>query len=58
MHNLVKKKQEKAFRELKERFIKELVLVASNLDKKVRIEVDMLDYATEEVLSIEYKDKK
>jgi len=34
------------------------VLVASNLDKKVRIEVDMLDYAIEEVLSIEYKDKK
>jgi len=58
LHNLVKKKQEKAFRELKERFIKELILAASNLDKKVRIEVDMLDYAIEEVLSIEYKDKK
>ena len=34
------------------------MLAASNLDKKVRIEVDMLDYAIEEVLSIEYKDKK
>jgi len=42
LHDLVKKdqkwnwikKQEKAFRELKERFTKELVLVALDFDKK------------------------
>ena len=50
-------KQEKAFRELKEWFTKELVLVALDIDKKMRMEVDASDYATEEVLSMEYKDK-
>ena len=37
-------RQEEAFRELKERFIKELVLAAPDLDKKMRMEVDVLDY--------------
>ena len=46
------------FRELKGRFTKELVLAAPDLDKKMRIEVDALDYAIEKVLSIECKDKK
>ena len=46
------------FKELKERFTKEPVLAALNLDKKIRIEFDMSDYATEEVLSIECKDRK
>jgi len=50
-------KQEKAFRELKERFTKELVLVAPDLDKKMRMEVDMSDYATEGILSMECEDK-
>ena len=49
-------KQEKAFRELKERFTKELVLVAPDLDKKMRIEVDTSDYATGGVLSMECED--
>jgi len=49
-------KQEKAFRELKERFTKELVLVAPDLDKKMRMEVDVLDYAMGGVLSIECDD--
>ena len=39
-------KQEKAFLELKERFTKEPVLAVLDLDKKMRIEVDTLDYAT------------
>jgi len=43
-------KQEKAFRELKERFTKKLVLAAPDLDKRMRIEVDVSDYATGEVL--------
>ena len=46
-------KQEKAFRELKEQFTKELVLAVPDLDKKLRVEVDASDYATGGVLSIE-----
>ena len=64
LHDMVKKdkkwewteKQEKVFRELKERFTKEPVLVAPDIDKKMRMEVDVLDYATGGVLSIECKD--
>jgi len=52
------KKQERAFRKLKEKFTKELVLVVSDLDKKMRMEVDTLDYITGGVLFIEYKDRK
>jgi len=32
------------------------VLAVLDLDKKMRIEVDALNYVMEEVLSIEYKD--
>jgi len=46
------------FQELKKRFTKELVLAVSNLDKKMRIEVDALDYITEGVLFIECEDGK
>ena len=64
LHDMVKKdkkwewteKQEKAFKELKERFTKEPVLAAPDIDKKMRIEVDASDYATGGVLSIECKD--
>ena len=64
MYDIVKKdqkwdwteKQEKAFKELKERFIKELVLIASDLDKKMRIEADMSDYTIGGILSMEYED--
>ena len=41
---------------LKEKFTKELVLAAPDLDKKMRIEVDVLDYATGRVLSMECED--
>ena len=44
------------FRELKKRFIEEPVLVASDLDKKIRMEVDTLDYTTGGVLLMEYRD--
>ena len=44
------------FKELKKQFIKELVLAASDIDKKMRIEVDALDYAMGGVLSMECKD--
>ena len=49
-------KQEEAFRELKEKFTKEPVLAAPDLDKKMRMEVDVSDYATGGVLSMECED--
>jgi len=42
---------------LKERFTKEPVLAAPDLDKKMRIEVNTSDYAMRKVLSMEYEDK-
>jgi len=64
LHDMVKKdkkwdlteRQEKAFRELKERFTKELVLAALGIDKKMRMEVDASDYTMGEVLSMECED--
>ena len=64
LHDLVKKdkkwewteKKKKAFKELKGRFIKEPVLVAPDIDKKMRMEVDASDYATGGVLSMECED--
>ena len=41
---------------MKEKFTKELVLAVSDLDKKMRMEVDTLDYVTGEVLSMECED--
>ena len=49
-------KQEEAFRKLKEWFMRELVLVALDLDKKMRMEVDVSDYATMRVLLMECRD--
>ena len=49
-------KQKEAFRALKEKFTQELVLVAPNLDKKMRMEVNTSDYAIRGILSMEYKD--
>jgi len=42
---------------LKERFTKEPVLAVSDLGKKMRMEVDALDYTTGGVLSVECEDK-
>ena len=64
LHDLVKKdkkwewteREENVFKELKERFTQEPVLVAPDIDKKMRMEVDALDYATGRVLSMECKD--
>jgi len=50
-------KQEKAFKELKEWFTKELVLAAPDIDKKMRMEVDVSDYVMEGVLSMECEDR-
>ena len=64
LHDMVRKdqkwewteKQDKAFRKLKEKFTKKLVLAAPDLDKKMRMEVDASDYTMGEVLSMECKD--
>ena len=64
LHNTVKKdkkwewteKQEEAFKELKKRFTEEPVLVAPDIDKKMRMEVDALDYAMGGVLLMECGD--
>ena len=66
LYNMVRKdqkwewteQQKKVFGELKKRFIKELVLAAPDLDKKMRMEVDVLDYAIGEVLSMECEDRQ
>ena len=65
LHDMVKKdkkwdwmgKQEEAFKELKKRFTEEPVLAASDIDKKMRMEVDVSDYATGGVLSMECGDR-
>ena len=65
LHNMVKKdqkwdwtkKQEEAFRELKKRFTKEPVLAVPDLDKKMRMEVDVSDYTMGGVLPMECEDK-
>ena len=51
-------KQEEAFKKLKEKFTQELVLAALDLDKKIRMEVDISDYAMEGVLSMKCRDGK
>jgi len=61
LHNMVKKwdwteRQEKAFKELKEQFTKELVLAAPDIDKKMRMEMNASDYAMGGVLLMECKD--
>ena len=49
-------RQKEAFREFKEKFTTEPVLAALDLDKKIRMEVDISDYATEGVLSMKCED--
>jgi len=45
--------QEKSFEALRKRFIMESSLVVPDLNKKVKIEVNISDYTTEGVLSME-----
>ena len=51
-------RQQKAFEELKKRFITEPVLVTPDLDKEMRVEVDTSDFAIGKVLSMKCEDKK
>ena len=43
---------------MKEWFTKELVLAVLDLDKKIRMEVDILEYAIREILSMECEDRR
>jgi len=43
---------------LKRKFTKELVLAVLDLDKKIKMEVDVLDYVIGGVLSMEYEDER
>ena len=52
------KKQQKAFEKLKRKFTTEPVLVTSDLDKEMRVEVDASDFATGGVLSIKCEDER
>ena len=51
-------KQQKAFEELKERFMIEPVSVMLDLDREMRVEMDASDFATGGVLSMKYEDEK
>jgi len=65
LHDTVKKdrkwewteRQEKVFEELKKRFTWEPVLATPDLNKKMRMEVDMSDYATGGILFMEGEDR-
>ena len=52
------KEQDKGFEELKQVFTTQPVLVALDLDKKMRVEADASEYATEGVLLIRSEDNK
>ena len=66
MHRLLRKQekwnwgseQEETFRRLKEIFMLEPVLAAPDLDKEIRVEADMSDYATGGVLSMKCENKR
>ena len=48
----------KAFEKLKERFTTEPVLVTPDLDKEIRVEVDVSDFAMGEVLLMKCEDER
>ena len=51
-------RQQKAFEELKRRFMTEPVLVTPDLDREMRVKTDASDFATEGVLSMKCEDEK
>jgi len=66
LHELTRKEQkwkweigqEKSFEVLKKRFITKPILVAPDLDKKMRMEMDASNFVTRGVLSIECEDRR
>ena len=53
-----RKEQKKTFKELKKVFTMQPVLVAPDLNKEMRIEADISEYATRGVLSMRCEDDK
>ena len=53
-----RERQQKAFKELKKRFMTEPVLVTPDLDREMRVEADASDFATGGVLSMKCEDKR
>jgi len=53
-----REKQQKAFEELKERFMTEPILGTPDLDKEIRVEMDVSDFTTGGVLLMKYEDKR
>ena len=53
-----RERQQKAFEKLKERFTTEPILVTSDLDKEMRVEVDASDFAMGGVLLMKCEDEK
>ena len=51
-------RQQKAFEELKKRFMIKPVLVTLDLDKEMRVEADVSDFVTKGVLSMKCEDEK
>ena len=51
-------KQKEVFKKLKKVFTTKPVLAIPDLDKEMRVEANILDYATERILSVKYKDEK
>ena len=51
-------KQQRAFEELKRRFMTEPVLVTPDLDKEMRVEANTLDFAIGGMLSMKCRDEK
>jgi len=51
-------RQQKAFEELKERFMTEPVLIMPELDKEIRVEVDTSDFAMGGVLLMKCEDER
>ena len=51
-------RQQKAFEELKKRFTMEPVLVTPDLDREMRVEADVSDFATGGILLMKCEDKK
>ena len=53
-----RKKQQKVFEKLKERFTIKLILITPDLNKEIRIEANGLNFTIEGMLLIKYKAKK
>ena len=66
LHEIIRKyvkwnwgeKQKRTFEELRERFITELISVIPDLDKEIRVEADILDFAMGGVLSMKCENEK